>query len=177
MHALFECFGAGTTTLRLPSVLAMAVAAAACVTAIGHRLADKWVGLAAGMAFGLLPAVQFHLQEGRPYALVAAGAGISTWLLVHLLHGRDRTAYWVAYGGTVLMCGLLNWLSLMVLLAHLATLVRTRAGRRVWIRWAASSTAATAGVLPLALFSREQAQQVAWIPPLTWHMVIGPAIL
>ena len=176
MHALFECFGAGTTTLRLPSVMAMAVAAA-CVTAIGHRLADKWVGLAAGMAFGLLPAVQFHLQEGRPYALVAAGAGISTWLLVHLLHGRDRTAYWVAYGGTVLMCGLLNWLSLMVLLAHLATLVRTRAGRRVWIRWAASSTAATAGVLPLALFSREQAQQVAWIPPLTWHMVIGPAIL
>ena len=176
MHGLFACFGAGTTTLRLPSVLAMAVAAA-CVAAIGHRLADKWVGLAAGMALGLLPAVQFHLQEGRPYALVAAGAGISTWLLVRLLHGRDRTAYWVAYGGTVLMCGLLNWLSLMVLLAHLATLVRTRAGRRVWIRWAASSTAATAGVLPLALFSREQAQQVAWIPPLTWHMVIGPAIL
>lgn len=31
--------------------------------------------------FGRLPAVRFHLQEGRPYALVAAGAGIATLLL------------------------------------------------------------------------------------------------
>ncbi|WP_330293749.1 glycosyltransferase family 39 protein [Streptomyces sp. NBC_00576] len=176
MHGLFACFGAGTTTLRLPSVLAMAVAAA-CVAAIGHRLADRWVGLAGGMALGLLPAVQFYLQEGRPYALVAAGAGISTWLLVRVFHGRDRPVYWAAYGGTVLICGLLNWLSLMILPAHLATLVWTRAGRGVWIRWAAASAAAVAGVLPLALFSRGQSEQVSWIPPLTWHMVIGPAIL
>lgn len=185
MHGLFACFGAGTTTLRLPSVLAMAVAAA-CVAAVGQRLADKWVGLAGGMALGLLPAVQFYLQEGRPYALVAAGAGISTWLLVHILqsfhslripHGRVRTVYWAAYGGTVLICGLLNWLSLLILPAHLATLVWTRAGRGLWIRWAASSAAATAGVLPLALFSRGQSAQVSWIPPLTWHMVIGPAVL
>ncbi|MDR3079819.1 MAG: hypothetical protein LBV60_02630, partial [Streptomyces sp.] len=48
MHALFECFGPSTTTLRLPSVLAMGTAAA-CVTVIGHRLADMWVGLAGGM--------------------------------------------------------------------------------------------------------------------------------
>ncbi len=39
------------------------------------------------MAFGLLPAVQFYLQEGRPYALVAAGAGLSTLLLVAMLQG------------------------------------------------------------------------------------------
>ena len=176
MHGLFACFGASTTTLRLPSVLAMAVAAA-CVAAVGHRLADRWVGLAGGMALGLLPAAQFYLQEGRPYALVAAGAGIATWLLVRVLQGHDRTVYWAAYGGTVLICGLLNWLSLLILPAHLATLVWTRAGRGAWTRWAASSAAATAGVLPLALFSRGQSQQVSWIPPLTWHMAIGPAVL
>ncbi|MFE9171947.1 hypothetical protein ACFYNZ_21055 [Streptomyces kebangsaanensis] len=176
MHALFECFGAGTTTLRLPSVVATGVAAA-CVGSIGHRLAGMWVGLAGGMAFGLLPAVQFHLQEGRPYALVAAGAGISTLLLVTLLQGRGRTAYWAAYGGTVLLSGLLNWLSLMILPAHLATLVWCRAGRGVWTRWTAASAAATACVLPLILFSRSQSAQVSWIPPLTWHMLIGPAVL
>ncbi|MET7908916.1 hypothetical protein ABZS98_11645 [Streptomyces avermitilis] len=176
MHALFESFGPSTTTLRLPSVLATAVAAA-CVGIIGHRLAGMWAGLAGGMAFGLLPAVQFYLQEGRPYALVAAGTGISTLLLVTLLQGRGRTARWAAYGGTVLLSGLLNWLSLLILPAHLATLLWARAGRGVWQRWTATSAVALACVLPLVLFSRSQSVQVSWIPPLTWHMLIGPAVL
>ncbi|GAA2964092.1 hypothetical protein ACFPN0_00290 [Kitasatospora cinereorecta] len=80
MHGLFECFGPSTTILRLPSVLAIAVGAA-CVSLIGHRLAGTHVGLGGGLVFGILPAVQFYLQEGRPYALVAAGAGIATLLL------------------------------------------------------------------------------------------------
>ncbi|MFG2890760.1 hypothetical protein [Streptomyces sp. NPDC048248] len=176
MHGLFECFGPSTTTLRLPSVLAMAVAAA-CVTVIGHRLAGIWAGLGGGLAFGLLPAVQFYLQEGRPYALIAAGAGISTLLLVTVLGGRGRTMHWAAYGGAVLVCALLNWLALLILPAHLATLVWTKAGREIWTRWAVAATAAVATALPLILFSRSQSSQVSWIPPLTWHMMFGPAVL
>ncbi|MFJ6016428.1 glycosyltransferase family 39 protein [Streptomyces sp. NPDC092952] len=176
MHALFEWFGPGTTTLRLPSVLAMAVAAG-CVAVIGRRLAGPWAGPAAGMVLGLLPAVQFHLQEGRPYALVAAGAGISTLLLVTLLQGDGRTPRWVAYGAVVALCGLLNWLSLMILPAHLATLARSRAPRPVLGRWAVAAGCATVCVLPLILFSRTQSSQVSWIPPLTWHMLIAPAVV
>ncbi len=183
MHGLFACFGPGTTTLRLPSVLAMAVAAA-CVTVIGRRLAGVRAGLGAGLAFALLPAVQFHLQEGRPYAIVTAGAGLSTLLLVTLLHrqrdggrGARGAALWAAYGAALLVCGLLNWLSLLIVPAHAATLVWTRAARPVWARWAAASAVATAAVLPLILFSRGQSGQVSWIPPLTWHMMIGPAVL
>ncbi|MFE9631039.1 hypothetical protein [Streptomyces sp. NPDC006463] len=179
MHGLFEVFGAATTTLRLPSVLAVA-AAAACVGLIGRRLAGFWAGLGGGLALGLLPAVQFYLQEGRPYALVAAGAGLSTLLLVSLLDlppGRRAWPRWTAYGITVLLCALLNWLSLLVLPAHVATLWWVRAGRGVWLRWAAYGAGAVAGTLPLILFSREQSDQVSWIPPLTWHMLIGPGIL
>ncbi|MEU2588525.1 glycosyltransferase family 39 protein [Streptomyces avermitilis] len=179
MHVLFECFGPSTTTLRLPSVLATGVAAA-CVAVIGHRLAGARAGFAGGMTFGLLPAVQFYLQEGRPYALVAAGAGICTLLLVSVLHRRVRTPYWpywAAYGSTILLMGLLNWLSLMILPAHLAILLWTRAGREIWTRWTTASAAATACVLPLILFSRGQSAQVSWIPPLSWHMMIGPAVL
>ncbi|WP_030157658.1 hypothetical protein [Streptomyces sp. NRRL S-244] len=181
MHGLFELFGAGTTTLRLPSVLAVA-AAAACVAVIGRRLAGFWAGLGGGLALGLLPAVQFYLQEGRPYALVAAGAGLSTLLLVSLLSaapgpGRRAWPRWTAYAVTVLVCALLNWLSLLVLPAHAATLWWVRAGRGVWLRWAAYGACAVAGALPLVLFSRSQSDQVSWIPPLTWHMMIGPAIL
>ncbi|MDI6517333.1 glycosyltransferase family 39 protein [Streptomyces coelicoflavus] len=176
MHVLFDCFGPSTTTLRLPSVLATAVAAA-CVTVLGHRLAGAWAGLVAGMTFGLLPAVQFYLQEGRPYAMVAAGAGISTLLLVTALQERGRTLCWAAYGSTVLVMGLLNWLSLMICAAHLGTLLWARVGREVWTRWMMASAAGTVCVLPLILFSRGQSAQVSWIPPLSWHMLIGPAVL
>ncbi|MFD8913061.1 hypothetical protein [Streptomyces sp. NPDC059575] len=176
MHVLFTCFGPGTATLRLPSVLAMAVAAA-CVTAIGARLAGRWAGLGAGLALGLLPAVQSYLQEGRPYALVAAGAGISTLLLVTQLTDRARTSRWAAYGSTILLCGLLNWLSLLTLPAHALTLALSRAGRGTWARWSVASAVAVAGTAPLVLFSHRQSAQISWIPPLTWHMLIGPAVL
>ncbi|MEU1012160.1 glycosyltransferase family 39 protein [Streptomyces sp. NPDC005890] len=176
MHLLFECFGPSTTTLRLPSVLATAVAAA-CVAVIGCRLAGAWAGLAGGMALSLLPAVQFYLQEGRSYALVAAGAGVSTLLLVTALQRPVRRRHWAAYGATVFLVGLLNWLSLMILAAHMATLLWTRAERRVFARWAVAAGCASAGVLPLIMFSRSQSAQLSWIPPLSWHMLIGPGVL
>ncbi|MFF4007678.1 hypothetical protein [Streptomyces sp. NPDC001717] len=179
MHGLFEVFGASTTTLRLPSVLAVA-AAASCVALIGRRLAGSCAGLGGGLALGLLPAVQFYLQEGRPYALVAAGAAVSTLLLVSLLGGgpgRRAWPRWTAYGITVLVCALLNWLSLLILPTHAVTLWWVRAGRGVWLRWTAYGAGAVAGALPLILFSRTQSDQVSWIPPLTWHMLIGPGIL
>ncbi|GGZ94271.1 glycosyltransferase family 39 protein [Streptomyces subrutilus] len=184
MHGLFEVFGASTATLRLPSVLGVA-AAAACAALTGRRLAGSWAGLGAGLSLGLLPAVQFHLQEGRPYALVMAGAALSTLLLVSLLGPcsgdgragpRPRTR-WAAYGLTVLVCALLNWLSLLVLPAHAVTLWWVRAGRRTWLRWGAAGAAAVAGALPLVLFSRGQSDQVSWIPPLTWAMLVGPGLL
>nr|WSX54820.1 hypothetical protein OG409_32540 [Streptomyces sp. NBC_00974] len=180
MHVLFEVFGASTATLRLPSVLAVA-GAAACVALIGRRLAGSWAGLGGAMALGLLPAVQFQLQEGRAYALVACGAGISTLLLVSLLPA-DRPARrawprWTAYGALVLVCALLNWISLLILPAHAATLWWVRAGRDVVLPWLLASAAAVAGALPLILFSRTQSGQVSWIAPLTWHMMIGPAVL
>ncbi|MCY0929579.1 hypothetical protein OTB20_25955 [Streptomyces sp. H27-H1] len=184
MHALFEVFGASTTTLRLPSVLAVALAAG-CVALIGRRLAGPWAGLGGGLVLGLLPAVQFQLQEGRAYALVAGGAGLSTLLLVSLIAttgtgtGTARRTWprWTAYGALVLVCALLNWLSLLILPAHAVTLWRVRPGRRVLAPWLLASATAVAGALPLILFSRTQSGQVSWIPPLTWHMMIGPAVL
>ncbi|MDJ0381219.1 hypothetical protein [Streptomyces sp. G-G2] len=183
MHGLFEVFGPSTTTLRLPSVLAVA-AAAGCVAVTARRLvpgpAGFWAGLGGGTALGLLPAVQFQLQEGRPYALVLAGAGLSTLLLTGLLQdrpGRRAWPRWTAYALAVLVCALLNWLSLLVLPAHAVTLWWTRAGRGVLGRWVLASAGAGLGALPLILFSRSQSGQVSWIPPLTWHMLIGPAVL
>ncbi len=46
--------GSGEFAVRLPSALAMAVAAA-FVTALGRRLVSWWAGLASGLAFAVLP--------------------------------------------------------------------------------------------------------------------------
>ncbi|MFJ3905773.1 hypothetical protein [Streptomyces sp. NPDC090025] len=189
MHGLFMAFGPGLGTLRLPSVLATAVAAG-CVTVLGQRLGGTGtgartgagsgarIGLVAGLLLGLLPAVQFQLQEGRSFALVAAGAAVATLLLVREL-GRPepRRGPWLAYGTTVLLCGLLNWLSLLLLAAHLVTLLWVRPGRAVWRGWAAVAGVAVVGVAPLVRYSQGQSGQIDWIPPLTPGKLIGPAVL
>ncbi|MFH8343619.1 glycosyltransferase family 39 protein [Streptomyces sp. NPDC018045] len=81
MHGVFEVFGTGPAVLRMPSVLAVAVAAAATAAA-GRRLAGPWAGLAAGLVLALIPNIQHYAQEGRAYALVTAGTAVATWLLV-----------------------------------------------------------------------------------------------
>ncbi|MCB5166725.1 glycosyltransferase family 39 protein [Streptomyces bambusae] len=178
VHGLFTVFGDSTTTLRLPSVLA--VAAAAGFTALtGARTGGRWAGLAAGLTVALLPAMQFHAQEGRPYALVTAGAAASGWLLVRALDGPGpgRRPMWAGYGLLLLGCALLNWFSLLVAAAHAATLAWVRADRALLRRWAAAVACAVAGALPLVLFSRSQSGQVSWIPPTTWHTLAGPGAL
>lgn len=79
--------------------------------------------------------------------------------------------------GVVLLGALLNWFSLLILPAHAATLAWSGARRGVWGRWTAAAGAAVVGALPLVLFTSGQSEQVSWIPPLTWHMMIGPAVL
>ncbi|WP_171133981.1 hypothetical protein [Streptomyces sp. Z423-1] len=80
MQGVFAVFGDGLLTLRLPSVLAMSLAAAG-VGLLGLRLAAPG-GLLAGLVFPLIPQVQRYTQEGRSYAMVCA---LVTWSTVLLL--------------------------------------------------------------------------------------------
>ena len=63
--------GTGELVTRLPSAVAMAVAAAA-VAALGRRLISLRAGLAAGLVFAVLPEVSLYGQDARPYAIVVA---------------------------------------------------------------------------------------------------------
>ncbi|MGV9877854.1 glycosyltransferase family 39 protein [Streptomyces sp. NPDC003006] len=171
MHGVFAVFGDSLVVLRLPSVLAMA-GAAALVGLLGARLADRCTGLAAGLAFALLPAIQQYAQEGRPYALVTACVALACWLLVAAVDspGAGR---WTAYSVTVLMAALLNWFSLLVLFAHAVTIALARPPRATVLRWGVASTTAVIGTLPLIMASKTQSEQVAWIPPITRSTLLG----
>ncbi|MFC5149916.1 glycosyltransferase family 39 protein [Streptomyces aureoversilis] len=176
MHSLFELFGDSLYTLRLPSVLAMA-ATATFTALIGARLAGRAVGICAGTALALVPAIQMYAQEGRSYSLVTAGTATATWLLVRAFDQPGRRMLWAAYTTAIWVTALLNWFSLFAVSAHAVTLVLTRADRTVLRRWAVAAAVAATGTLPLILASRAQAGQVSWIRPLGWSTLIAPAAL
>jgi mannosyltransferase len=81
----------GEVPLRLPSVCA-AAAAAGLVAALGSRLCRPRVGLWAGLLYAVAPAVGHYAQEGRSYAMVAAGAAWATLLLVRAVTAPPHPA-------------------------------------------------------------------------------------
>ncbi|MET7766290.1 glycosyltransferase family 39 protein [Streptomyces sp. NPDC005393] len=174
--------------LRLPSVAA-AVLATGLVAALGCRLARPRVGLWAGLLYAATPLISHYAQEGRSYALVAAGAVWATWLLVGAVEepaGTGRPAglaaaasvsgaaggkppgrgagRWVGYGLVIAVTALLHLFAGLLLAAHALTLLASRAPRRVWRGWGLAAASAMAPLVPLALLARRQSGQVAWIP-------------
>ncbi|MEU6093226.1 glycosyltransferase family 39 protein [Streptomyces sp. NPDC047079] len=148
----------GEVLLRLPSVCG-AAAAAGLVAALGTRLCRPRVGLWAGLLYAVTPMVGHYAQEGRSYALVAAGVAGATLLLVRAV----ESGRWWPYGGVLAVTCVLHEFAVLVLLAHACTLALARVPGRVWRGWARAAGAAVVILLPLALVSRGQSAQVAWL--------------
>ncbi|MFE0377822.1 hypothetical protein ACFW1M_20060 [Streptomyces inhibens] len=94
---------------------------------VGARLSGRWVGMGAGLALAVIPAVQEHAQEGRSYALVLAFVVLATWLLVGALE-RPSSRRWAWYAAATLIAALLNWFSMLALVADTVTMVYVRPG-------------------------------------------------
>lgn len=169
MHAVLAVH-ADEVVLRLPSV-AGAVLATALVAEVGARLARPRVGLWAGLLYAVNPMVGHYAQEGRSYALVAAGVMGATLLL---LRGVERGAWW-GYG---LVLGVTCWLhefAVLVVLAHGLSLALARVRGRVWRGWGCAAGAVLLSLLPMVVVSRAQAAQVAWLRRPTGETVAGLA--
>lgn len=157
MHAVLAVHP-GEVVLRLPSVCAAALTAG-LVAALGARLARPRVGLWAGLLYAVSPMAGHYAQEGRSYALVAAGATGATLLLVRAVRGGT----WWAYGAVVALTCWLHEFAVLLLPAHALSLALTRVAPRVWRGWGCAAAAAGLGLLPLVLVSRTQSAQVAWL--------------
>ncbi|MFF2995007.1 glycosyltransferase family 39 protein [Streptomyces sp. NPDC057950] len=168
MHAVLAS-DPGEVALRLPSVCG-AAAAAGLVAALGVRLCRPRVGLWAGLLYAVTPMAGHFAQEGRSYALVAAGAAGATLLLVRGVRSAG-TGVWWAYGATVAVTCLLHEFAVLLLLAHAATLAAARLPRRVWRRWGRAAGGAVLVLSPLVLVSHGQSGQVAWLTRPDWESV------
>ncbi|MGE0298561.1 MAG: glycosyltransferase family 39 protein [Pseudonocardia sp.] len=153
--------GTSDLALRVPSVLAMAVAAG-LTAALGSRLAGARTGLAAGVLFAILPTTSRYAQEARPYALTVCAAVAATLLLVRALD-RPGIARWSAYAAAVAALGLLHVVALLLVPAHGLAVALARRGGTAWL---ASAVAGCLPALPLLWLGARQRAQVDWIPTL-----------
>ncbi|MDG4824879.1 glycosyltransferase family 39 protein [Asanoa sp. WMMD1127] len=161
-------FGDSDLALRLPSVLAMA-GAAAIIGRLGIRLGSWRVGLLAGITFAILPIVTRFGQEARPYALATFFAALATLLLLRMLEGFTLGIA-MAYAAAVAAVGLMHLVALLLLAAHgLAVLLLKR--KLLW-RWIPSAFAGLLPLIPIVLIGRrQQGNQIGWIPFTDLHQI------
>jgi mannosyltransferase len=171
MWGLVRLFGTGEFALRIPSAIAMAVAAG-FVAAIGRRLVSPRAGLAAGVLFAVVPDVSLYGQDARSYAMVVAVATIASYVLVRALgaaHDHQRR-WWILYAISIALLGILNIFGLLLLAAHggtmLLRMVRPEPGRSrraLLLRWFAASIAGLIVSSPLIVLGWMQRGQISWL--------------
>jgi mannosyltransferase len=161
MHGLTRLLGTGPVGLRLPSALAMSLAAAGLVV-LGRRLGSMTMGLYAGLVFAMMPIVARYSQEARSYGMVTALAVFATVaFVVALQSGRRRWFGW--YGLLVAVLGLLHLLALLLVLAHAVTLVLSGTGRERRRNWLVAVGGALVVVSPMLVIGFGQREQLAWV--------------
>ena len=88
MHPWVAVFGTTPSAIRVPSVIAMTVAAGLMVY-IGRRLSGSvWTGLFAGLIMALTPEISFYAQTAREYAAIVAVVLCATLALVRALEAE-----------------------------------------------------------------------------------------
>jgi mannosyltransferase len=121
LHLWMAVFGDSATAMRLPSVIAMA-AAAAVVALIGRRLAGNVAGLTSGLVFGLIPSVSRYAQEARPYAFAMFFAALATLMFLRAME-RPTWSRWLIYAVVLTAAGVANLVTLCVCAGHLLILL------------------------------------------------------
>jgi 4-amino-4-deoxy-L-arabinose transferase-like glycosyltransferase len=76
--------GSSEFSLRLLSAL-ISVMAVAVIWALGNRLFDRWIGLAAAVLVAINPLQVYYGQEARMYMLLGLLAAASVWLTAEVL--------------------------------------------------------------------------------------------
>ena len=168
---LVRVFGTGELALRLPSAIAMAVAAG-FVAALGRRLVSPRAGLAAGVLFAVVPDISLYGQDARSYAMVTTMATIAGYVLVRALgtgHGYQRR-WWILYAISIALLGILNIFGLLLVAAHGVTIflrmLRPEPGqsrRAVLLRWIAAAGTGLIVAAPLVVQGWMQRGQLSWL--------------
>ena len=183
MHPVIAIGGTSATVLRLPSLIAMTLAAG-LTGALGRRLAQASglpgptaVGLIAGLSLAAVPLTTRYSQEARPYALATLFAVVASYAFLRAIES-PRWRRWVLYAAALLLAGLFNLFAVLLAVAHGLTLIWLSRAKPavsgqdgqstvvtaavVW-RWLAACVSAVVLLSPVIALSAGQSSQLNWL--------------
>ena len=153
--------GDSTALMRLPSLLAAAVAVAMLT-----RFAQRWMStpwsILAGLLLALNPLFVLWSMEAREYSIACMFAVLSVIALVNALQ-RSGNTRWLVFGVASLGLVLFQQLAILLLIALFVAVVMTNNWRAV-ARTAAVIVGVELLVMPITVISSREIGQVAWIP-------------
>jgi mannosyltransferase len=159
VHVWSDVFGNSDASIRIPSIIAMSLAAA-LTGATGYRVYGLRVGILAGVLLAVLPGPSRYAQEARPYAFTVCAAALATYVLVRILQG-GRWKWFLAYAGAVSLLGLFHIVGLVLLAGHVWIILARR--RRAFPGWCGAVLLGMLPVAPLLWYGYQQKLQVSWI--------------
>ena len=166
LHAWIELFGATEFATRLPSAIAVGIAASGVVVLVRTVLPTK-VAVLAGLVFAILPRVTYLGAEARSTAFATA---IAVWLTVVLVHAlradpgtRRSRVLWVVYG-LLLALGIYDFLYIVLLLpAHAVAVALSRSDWAGFRRWLAATALGLVLAIPVLVYGLAQHDQISFI--------------
>ncbi|EID14156.1 transmembrane protein [Mycobacterium xenopi RIVM700367] len=159
MHAWLSWAPINEFTARLPSAVAVGVAAAGLVV-LGKLVANRPTAWAAAVAFAVLPRILWSAVEARSYALTAA---VAVWLTVVLVIAAAQRGFslWALYS-FVLALAVVTYVYLgLLVFAHAVTLMLRRKWRQL-LPFGVAVVAAAALASPLIALAAGQRQTQLW---------------
>ena len=162
-------FGFSELSLRLPSVVAIALAAFVMVR-LGAKLGNVRLGVLAAALMVVLPRTQYSATDARSYALTVLGAVTATYLLVSIRE-NPRAVTFASYAVVGAVTVGFSFYCIFLFAAHTLTSVWDSQLRKNWRGLLAASVGWLLPAGYIGVVASQQQFQISWIPP------VGPSFL
>jgi mannosyltransferase len=172
LHFWTGAFGISLMSIRLPSLIGTAIAAA-LVAVLGRMLVSPRAGLTAGLLFACSPEVSAYAHDARSYGMDSALVVLLVILFVRTMRSM-RARAWVGYGLMLVVTVVMHLFTLLIVPAQGITILLYARSQRSWrpiLSWLAATIPAVAVLSPFILRAVSQGGTANWIPPLHWHDV------
>lgn len=171
MHLWMDVVPYSPFTLRLPSVVAVALTAVVLV-----KIAElQWgliPGVVAGLTFVAIPRAQWMALEARSFALATFAITLAVYLFIRAVKG-GRRRHWVIYGAALAVAICLFIYNALVVPVLVVVALVSHLSRNQRLHFWLSTLAAVVVASPVVLIAISQRGQVAWIGKVTLESAIA----